>query len=592
MRRVAIIVAVLLLVVAIAAVAAPLVVSSDFLKLRIAHRIAGITGRKVTISGQPTLTVYPHFAVTVDGLTIANPHGMGGDPFIAAEALHTRLRLLPLLLGRVEFDGFDLVKPTIHLVIDNQGRPNWLMRDVAAIVPSASSPPTTPPRPPADGDLGEIQISDGTVLYEDLGSNTREEITAIGLDILWPNNAAPIGGRGTMQWRGEAIEFTGAAATPMALLAGGGSAVRFAIGSTPLRLSFDGMASAGPAPRLNGDATASTPSLRRAIEWLGTPMGAGSILGAASIEGTVSAAARSIHFDKAKIELDGNSADGTLALDLGGPKPSVDGTLAFATLDLSAYIEAIRADLVTDAAWLVAPARLPFAEAIDADLQLSASDVAAGTTRTGQAAATVVVRNGRVDVALGEAHFRGGSVSAHLNAGQDGGTLSASLQTRFAAMPTATTLAMIVGDSALDGTADLSFDVASHGRSWVEFAHEIAGSGKVVITDGLLSGFNPTRVAAVLSDPLAVPMTPGGDQTAFSRLTATLAIAEGKLHTDNLTMEGKDFRVSLAGSGSVLSGSIDATGRIAGDGTEVPIAVSGTWHEPVIARPPPTPSGG
>ena len=589
MKRAAIIVAVLLAVAAIVAVAVPFVISSDFLKQRIVHRIARITGRAVTLSGEPTLAIYPHFAVTVDGLTIANPPGMGSDPFIAAESLRTRLRLLPLLLGRTEFDGFELVKPTIHLAVDDRGRPNWLMRDVAAIVPSGGAAPNAPA---ADPELGEIQISDGTVLYDDLVSNTREQMTAVGLDIVWPDAAAPIGGRGTMQWRGETIEFTGMAATPMALLGGGESAVHFAIGSTPLRLSFNGKASTVAAPRLEGDATASTPSLRRAIEWLGTPMGAGSILGAASVEGTVTIAGRSIAFDKAKIELDGNSAEGRLGVDFAGPRPSVDGTLAVGTLDLSAYIEAIRADLTADAAWLIAPARLPFAEAIDADLRLSAGEVAAGAIRVGRAAATVLVRDGQVDVALGDAHFEGGTFSAHLKAGGDGEALAATLAARFTAMPAQAALAAVAGVSALGGTADLSLDVAGRGRSWAEFAHSVAGPGKVDLTDGLLTGFNLTNVAAALTDPLAAPIAAGGDTTVFSKLEATFAVAGGEFRTDDLTMEGKDFRLSLAGDGSALSGGVKAAGRVATDGADVQIVVGGTWRAPTIARAAAAPNGG
>ncbi|HEY5082129.1 MAG TPA: AsmA family protein [Bauldia sp.] len=594
MKRVAIIATVLLAMVAIVVIAVPLVVSSEFLKQRIIHRIAAITGRDVTIAGEATLALYPHFAVSVEGLAIANPPAMGSDPFVAAEGLRTRFRLLPLLLGQAEFDGFELVKPTIHFVRDAQGRPNWLMRDVAAIVPSAGAAArAAAAAPPAaeDRDVGEISVSDGTVLYDDMVSDKREAMTAVNLDVTWPDAAAPVSGHGVLQWRGEPVEFTGSAAEPMALLAGGESTVHFGIGSTPFRIAFNGKASTVAAPRLSGDATVSTPSLRRAIEWLGTPMGTGSILGAASIEGAMTLAAAGIRFDKAKVELDGNSAEGTLGLDLAGRKPAVTGTLAFATLDLSAYIEAVHADLTTDAAWLFAPARLPFAEAINADMRLSANQVVVGATRVSAVAATVIVDNGQVNVGLGEARFRGGAITGHLDIGQDGPMLAAAMQARLTDMP-ANAMTLLAGASALAGTADVSMDVISRGRSWAEFARGVSGGGRVVVADGSLAGFDLAKVVDALADPLAAPLAAGDDATTFAKLDATVAVAGGDVHTDDLTMDGKGFRLSLSGGGSVLSGSVNASGRLAAAGDDIPIAVSGTWRAPVVERGPPAPTGG
>lgn len=320
-------------------------------------------------------------------------------------------------------------------------------------------------------------------------------------------------------------------------------------------------------------------------------MGAGSILGAASIEGAMTLAANGIRFDDAKVELDGNGAEGTLSLDLSRAKPSVTGALAFATLDLSAYIEAMRADLITDAAWLFAPARIPFAETIDADLRISAREVAAGAMRAGDTAATVAVKDGQVDIGLGEARFDGGTISGRLEAGRNGQSLSATLLARLTNMP-ASAIAALAGTSALAGTADVSLDVSSSGGSWAEFANSVTGGGKIAVADGSLTGFDLVKVGDMLADPLAPPLAAGGDATPFARLDATLAVAGGDVHTDDLTMDGKNFRLSLSGGGSVLSGSVKAIGRLAAAGDDVPITVSGTWRAPVVERGPPAGTGG
>ena len=127
MKRIAILAVIAVGLAGLAALAVPLVVSPDLIKQRIAERISAATGRDVTLAGEPSLSIYPHLAVTIDRLTIANPKGMGDDPFLVADEVTTRLRLLPLLIGRMELDAFELVRPRVHLITDGDGRANWKM---------------------------------------------------------------------------------------------------------------------------------------------------------------------------------------------------------------------------------------------------------------------------------------------------------------------------------------------------------------------------------------------------------------------------------------------------------------------------------
>jgi hypothetical protein len=79
-------------------------------------------------------------------------------------------------------------------------------------------------------------------------------------------------------------------------------------------------------------------------------------------------------------------------------------------------------------------------------------------------------------------------------------------------------------------------------------------------------------------------MQAGDSVTVFSDLTATLAIAEGNLATDDLSMVGNGYTVGVAGKGSVLNGLIDAKARIVAGETAVPVTITGKWRAPVVAR--------
>src|SRR3954468_15131685 len=142
MKRVALLVAVAVGLVAIAVAGLPRLVSADLIKQRIAANIATLTGRQVVLRGTPVLTIYPSIAITVGDLTIANPDGIGGEPFLTAESVTARVRLAPLLVGNAQFDSIELTKPRIHLVADTRGNNNWT---VASTV-GTKAPTVTAPR--------------------------------------------------------------------------------------------------------------------------------------------------------------------------------------------------------------------------------------------------------------------------------------------------------------------------------------------------------------------------------------------------------------------------------------------------------------
>jgi AsmA protein len=587
MQRLAIIVAVIVAVMAVAVAVVPFLIPADFLRARVAERIASLTGRTVTLTGDPSLAIYPHLAVTVEGLAVANPEGMGTDPFVVAETMRARVRLLPLLIGRIEFDEFELIKPTIHLVVDNEGRQNWTLagsavaKQAAVPLPAADVPAS---QQPLDLLLGRLTIDNGTILYDDLVSDTREEMTAVDLEINWPSASASVGGRGTVLWRGETLEFTGLLAAPLELMRGSRSPARFAIASTPLRASFSGAATYATGLRLDGEASVSTPSMRRTIEWLGTPMGTGPILGAAAVRGNASIADGDVIFDSATVELDGNSAEGSLSVSLSGARPVVRGTLALGSLDLSAYVEAIHADLISDGSWLIAPARLTFAEAVDADIRVSAGEVTVGKTRVGKMAAAVGIKNGALDIAVGEAEFYGGSIEGRLTAAPVGDSLSATAEAKFTQVPAQIALADIAGVSAVGGAATISMDVAGQGRSWAGFARSVKGTGIIAMARGSLSGLDVPKIADTLIDPLAGPISGGSGTTSFDSLAIDLAIDDGTISTTGLVMRGSDFRLTLAGQGSLFTGAVDGRARLATSLGVVPLAISGTWRKPIISR--------
>jgi AsmA protein len=564
MRRSTLIAIVAVALVAGLAVAVPPFLSADFIKQRIAENIAAMTGREVAVRGVPVLTIYPSVAFTVSDVTIANPPGMSGEPLLTSESVTAHVRLLPLLLGNAQFETVELHKPRIHLVTNADRRNNW------QVAPASSGASGAPPR--------RIRISAGTIVYDDVTSGRHEELTEVDLEASLPTAATPLIATGQLRWRGEPIDFNGQVGQAGAT--GGSTPLRLALTAKPLRLSFNG--SIGPS--LSGTLSATTPALRRAIEWMGRPMGSGPTLGAASLSGKLDWTAAGISFAEARIELDGNSAVGAIALSLNASRPRVEGTLAATQLDLSPYIDAFRDN--ADPLILLAPVGLPVAEAVQVDLRLSAEKLTIGGLRLENAAGTIGIADGRATVNLAESQFYGGGLTANLLVEKFGDTLSSRLTARLsrvAARPALTDLAAI---QVVDGIANADLQFTSAGASWGEFVQRLSGRGSFTLQEGALAGLDIGTLSS-LADPPPEPIAAGTGSLRFATVTATATLDAGILETTDVVVRGDAYRIDLKGWGSLASGIVDAKATLSlatGDGRAkiVPIAIGGTWRRPLF----------
>ncbi len=576
----------------VAAVAAlPFLVSTDLAKRGIADEITRLTGRAVTFAGQPRVSFFPHINVELRDVTLANPERMKGDPFITLDAVIGRVRILPLFVGRTEFAEFQLVKPHLSLKVDAEGRANWKVGPDGPSAPSerpeqnsGKAPPPTPVKEPRVR-LGRFVIHGGSIVYDNERSGQHETIDDIDLSFAWPSVDSPAAGNGRFTWRGQAVQFNAAVGAPIALIAGAVSPLRFAIASTPVRMSFNGTGINIGEMQLNGDMTVTTPSVRRLMAWLGKPMGQGSTFGAAAISGKLTWVKPAATFDEAKIDLDGNHADGAVTASFGA-RPKLEGTLAFDKLDLTAYMEALGASQAAQGPWRSAPAAMHL-PAGDVDLRLSAADVVAGSARIGHTAAAVDLDNGTLTLTVGEAQFYGGTAEGHLSASTNGDSLEASGEAKLDGVVTQAALADLIGVDAVDGKGALSIDVTAKGRTWGEVAASATGSATVAIADGRLTGFDVTRLAEAARNPAALGDRSGS--TAFSRLDGSLTLADGTVTGADLRAVGTGFAATLGGRISIEDASVQGIGLLtmanapaAGQSADVPFLLGGTFDNILI----------
>ncbi len=199
------IVAALVVLVGIALAAVPYLVDTPRVQALIASNASQALGRPVRFASF-SLAVLPLPAVELHGLEVAEDPHFGKDPFLKLDTGRVRLKLGPLLTGRVELGEFTLKKPVITVIQQPDGRMN--IATLGAHEPRGQS--TTPRGGASSGGGGgagallgtAVTIDDGVVTYvvqRASGPPARYRIEGLDLKLQGSGSAVTFKGDGNVK---------------------------------------------------------------------------------------------------------------------------------------------------------------------------------------------------------------------------------------------------------------------------------------------------------------------------------------------------------------------------------------------------------
>jgi AsmA protein len=543
----------------------PSLVSSDLAMRRIADQASAWTGRPVHFRGPVSVSFHPFLTVRVADVEIGG--GNGEPPLMRAAALSGHVRLLPLLLGRVEIASIGVEQPRIALTVGAGGRPNW--------IGAGSGESSTP------GPFGVIDIVDGTLSYADSVHGRTLVLSRLNARLAWSDARERATVAGSFTWNGQPVDLRATLWTPQALIAGAPAPLRIAVAAAPLRVSFDGSIAAAGA--LSGALDITTPSLRQAIAWTGKPIAVdAATLGVAALSGTLAWADSTASVTDAKLELDGNEAVGALTADLSGERPVVRATLALDSLDLTPYIEALAAQIRAAGGVASAPVAVPALAGADFDVRVSATTLLLGPARMGPFAASAMVGDRRLAIEVGDAGYHGGDLQGQLRAEMSDGQVSAQLDAAASGVALGDALAEFGAAGPLSATASGRLSVSSGGASWGDLVAGLGGTASVTLADARFKGLD------------LAPLGPevGGTPVAFDTAAAEIAFSDGFARISDLRAEGTGLGLAMRASASLLRPTIAGRGAFtlpaAGEtaARTVAFVLSGTWLAPVFSPDP------
>ncbi len=600
---------VLVLLVAVALVV-PFLVPAERYKAEVTNLVRTATGRDLRIDGPARLTILPSLGISLRQVAFANAPGGVAKDMVTLDGLDLKLKLIPLLSGRVEVDSFVLDRPVIALEVDAKGKPNWEMKTAGTPAAEPAADPATAKPAEATGApggglselrLGDVRIADGSLTYLDQRTGAKQALEKIDVSISLAGLDAPLGVKGNVTWNAKRVDLTLEVSRLRELLENRSSEVNLAIQSDPVSLGFKG---SGGVARVAGTVDLKVPSIRELAAWAGSPIAmAGTGLGPLSITGKLDVAGPKLSFTEASLSLDAIKGTGSLTVDTGGRKPAIAAGLSLGELDLNPYLPPEGAATPEAAApastpsapaqaagWSDAPIDLAGLKAANANLSLAVTGIKMRKITVGRSAVKVALRDGRLAVDLTELELYQGKGKGSLVL--DGSVAVPAIEASFTlgGIQVQPLLSDAAGFSRLEGGGATDIAITGRGASQRQIVGSLNGKGSFAFTDGAINGFN---LAAMLRN-VTTAFTAGAatEKTDFASLKASYQITNGILKNEDLEMLAPLFRVNGAGTVDLPKRTVDYTitpkvvataegqgGNKDLGGVMVPVIVQGPWDK-------------
>lgn len=578
MRRLAVLAVAIIVLMGGLLLLAPVLLPKETVKTRIAEQISAWTGRTISVRGDPVISVFPNLTVQIDGVAIAGPATMRDAGLAEMESLKASVRLLPLLIGDIEFAAFELIRPKIRLVRDAADKRNWIFDSSVAALQLAFT---------GDVPLGAFTLVDGRIDYEDRLTGRRERLDDVNLKIDWQSVSRPFALSGSATWRGEPVSIAVGARDPVSIIKGGQTPFTARLDAGPITIDFDGTATGIKNTQLRGRLDLSSPSLRRFLGWIGDPLADGVSLAGLTISGDAAIDKIGLDVSNARVSLDGNTGTGSLRIGF-SDRPVISGTLAFQSLDLNPYLTDL-GSLRASPDWKSEAIDPDWLRRVDADIRLSSEQLTAGRLSLGETATAILVEDGVLEIGIAQASFYGGILTGRLSLTDKEDGAAAQVQLRANGFSLAEAGRMLKLDRPLSGRSSVAGDLSTSGTTLGDLIANMNGTVTIGAAAGAMPGFGLDALAASMRTGVPVSDIDSGNGSrpamAYRSVDASLTFLNRAALVKNARLETDGYSVDLNGLIALRDGAIDLAGQMAlPDASRPPqsFRIKGTVLEPEL----------
>ncbi len=494
------------------------------------------------------------------------------DGSVSASVARARadIKLLPLITGRLDYDGLTLIAPQIVVQVGStaDGIESWLPSATGLLTNAESH--------------GRITIVGGSVLAQSPGGLMQPLTTNVDMVVARRRDKGPIEARGAFVWRGETTQ-----AQLRWPVAQGVAPASVNVSSPPLTLNFDGMRTVGPEASLKGKLTVETTSAPGALAWIGASTPLAETLGPLKISGTADIAAGRGTLTKVVALLGTDNLEGDLTLDLTGANWSLGGTLAGASLDLSTKFRRIDTGTVKlNESQVTTKASIEALTRHNIDLRLSIDTVRHNELSLTDVAAQILVKPGRLDFGLSQANAYGGTTKGRFVLSQSAAGMDVRLQAGMDKVDLGKLSASQPGVRRFSGIGYGQLVVEASGATVDEVAAGLAGRLSLTARNGEVAGVGlGDLVRRMERQPATALRDWRNGRGVFDQVAVAGTITAGVLELGDSMISGPGYRLTLGGRTFLASQRLALTGLLVGGtsgAVRLPIEITGPLAAPLI----------
>ncbi|MGD9165046.1 MAG: AsmA family protein, partial [Chromatiales bacterium] len=176
----------LVVLIVAAIILVPMFVDLNDHKDRIVLEVKKATGRDLDITGEIGLSVFPRFALKLNGLSLSNAPGFEADKFAAVKHAQVEVDMIPLLFRQVLMaDTLKIEGLVLNLAKSKQGVANW--EDMLGKQKETELYEQPTEVDGGDGgmmafNIGGVTIKDARVVWDDQSTGERYDVANLNLE--------------------------------------------------------------------------------------------------------------------------------------------------------------------------------------------------------------------------------------------------------------------------------------------------------------------------------------------------------------------------------------------------------------------------
>ncbi|MCU7916162.1 MAG: AsmA family protein [Candidatus Thiodiazotropha sp. (ex Gloverina cf. vestifex)] len=610
----------LVVLVVAAIILVPMFVDLNDHKERIIAEVQKATGRDLGIAGDIELSVFPRFALELNGLSLSNAAGFEGDNFAAVKHAQVRVNMIPLLFKQVlEADTVQIDGLTLNLAKAKDGTTNW--DDMLGKESSSEETDLAADSPPGDGGMmavsvGGVTITDARVVWDDRSTGERYEIASLNLEAgeITPGRSVDISfgtslesrkpvmkgtleltGRLMMDDQGQTItlddldlksDFTGEGLPEDGIRALIQADIRFdqandtldvkdlsvTSGALALNGELQGMQIQSN-PKLEGKFKLAKFSPREWMDAFGLPVpetAAPSVLESLELSADINAGADHLALKQLIVKLDQTTAKGDFEL-ANFAKPTYLFSLDVDAINVDRYLPpASEGGKPAGGRGNGSAAGNEELFPVDTLRQLSVDGkLLIDSLTINQLHAEAVQlkirsRDGKLTVDQQIGRFYDGLQKGTLELDVSGKTPTLKATQKLSRILAGPLLLDLTGDDKLLGSGSLDLNMTSRGATINQLKKGLNGKMSFDFRDGAVKGFNLPKMiretkAKLSGEAVAISNEP--EQTDFSELTGSATIVNGLVNNQRLLALSPYLRVEGNGKANLVQESLDYTIR-------------------------------